>query len=89
MVVSMLLLLLLRTHTWCEMSNVFDRPVIYDGKSQVGLASLRTIETEVEKHVEELLGLFTAEAQGVTRGRESKGRLSIRRNKAKKQKGER
>ncbi|CAN0305955.1 unnamed protein product, partial [Ectocarpus sp. 8 AP-2014] len=32
--------------------------------AKVGLASLRTIETEVEKHVEELLGLFTAEAQG-------------------------
>ncbi|CAM9801444.1 unnamed protein product, partial [Ectocarpus fasciculatus] len=32
--------------------------------AKVGLASLRTIETEVEKHVEELLGLFTAEAKG-------------------------
>lgn len=31
---------------------------------QVGLNSLRTIEIEVEKHVEELLGLFAAEDKG-------------------------
>lgn len=31
---------------------------------QVGLDNLRTIETEVEKHVDELLDLFSAEQHG-------------------------
>lgn len=34
------------------------------GCEKVGLDSLRTIETEVEKHVEELLALFSVDRQG-------------------------
>lgn len=34
------------------------------GCEKVGLDSLRTIEIEVEKHVEELLALFSVDRQG-------------------------
>ncbi|CAM9597030.1 unnamed protein product, partial [Pylaiella littoralis] len=59
-------------HPGTAVGNETEAKSLKDAK--VGLDSLRIIETEVEKHVEELLGLFTVEAQVANRGQGKGGR---------------